>query len=161
MGKALISVISTNVYGLLNSMWCSARRFGFVPSRVHILSSEEGLETHAMLREMASIVLEEHGAEAPHIESHRFDSGDLSGLASLVSSIIDDEVSRGNSFAIDATPGKKNEMIACLARSLGHPGCEHVFYSELSSYENTRKPFILIPCQFITPYDIKREARGR
>lgn len=153
-------MISTNVYGLLNSMWCMVRRFGFLPQKVHVLSSEEKSETHAMLGEMLAIVLEEHGIESPRIEWHNFPSGDLAGLARLVSSIVEDEVSQGNTFAVDATPGKKNEMIACLARSLAHPSCEHVFYSELSSYENTRKPFILIPWQFITPYDIKQEARG-
>ena len=160
MARVLLTVISTNVYGFLNSVWCSIRTFAYVPERVHILTAEKDSEMHLMTLEMLSIILEEHGILEPEVVMHTFDNGDLGAIATLVDGIISDEVAEGNTFAIDSTPGKKNEMIACLARSLGHRSCEHVFYSELTTYENTRNPFILIPKQFINPFDIKKEARG-
>ncbi len=160
MVRVLLTVISTNVYGFLNSVWCSIRTFGYVPKRVHILTAEMESEMHSMAVEMLGIILEEHGIDEPEIIVHNFKNGDLGGIATLVDGIIEREVADGNPFAIDSTPGKKNEMIACLARSLGHRSCEHVFYSELTTYENTRNPFILIPKQFINPFDIKKEARG-
>ncbi len=159
MAKALITVISANVYGLVNSIWCSIRRFDFLPQRVHILTAERDSEMHPMAIEMLRIIISEHGEESPEIIIHQFDNGDLSAIASKVKTIIDEEVASGNTFAIDSTPGKKNEMIACVASSLSHEACEHVFYSELTTYENTRAPFILIPSQFINPFDIKQEAR--
>lgn len=160
MARVLLTVISTNVYGFLNSVWCSIRTFDFVPERVHILTAVKDSEMHSMAVEMLSIILEEHGVVSPEVIMHSFENGNLGAIAALVDEIIEKEVTAGNTFAIDSTPGKKNEMIACLARSLGHRSCEHVFYSELTTYENTRSPFILIPRQFINPFDIKKEARG-
>ena len=160
MARVLLTVISSNVYGFLNSVWSSIRTFDYVPQRVHILTAEKESDMHTMAVEMLGIILEEHGIGQPEVVMHNFENGDLGAIAALVDGIIEKEVSEGNSFAIDSTPGKKNEMIACLARSLGHRSCEHVFYSELTTYENTRNPFILIPQQFINPFDIKKEAKG-
>jgi hypothetical protein len=62
--RVLITMMGRGVWGLVNSIWASARNFQYVPDRIHILSSRKHLLDAPIAEQMVKVVLKQFGTEA-------------------------------------------------------------------------------------------------
>lgn len=157
--RVLVSVIHKNALGLFNSVWATIRQLDYLPERIHLFSREVGADAHTSLKRMLEILLEEHGVAVDEgtVQMHYVD-GSLRDLFIDVRTILDTEAGEGNSISLDATPGRKDEMIVATLTGLSKDRFEHIFYTSLDTFENTDGPMMLIPISLYHPSDVLREV---
>lgn len=156
MANVLITAISKNVLSLFNSVWSDIKTFGFIPDKIHILTAEKNTDLHPMLEEMLIILLDEYNAKNPSIIFHYFEDNNYPQIAAIFQEIMNKENEYGNDFAMETTPGKKGDILPGIMLSMEHPGCKHVFYSSLKTFDNIQySPYYLIPSNLIGTFDLK------
>lgn len=152
-----MTMMGRSRWGLFNSVWAMSRTQGFVPDRVHILTSgcdKEGAE--ACARMVRALLAElSPGAEVRIEVVPEESAAEISEAAKRIAS---EEKKRGNQVALDVTPGKKTMLIGCM---LGAGGLvDHVFYLHIESLRNADRPFIEIPLGAQHMHDLLAEVRA-
>ena len=156
--KVLVSTVSKNILGLFNSIWCNIRENDYLPERV-ILFTRDDSTLQPVLVGMLEVLLEEHGVEDPDVSIVHVD-GDLRNLHLAIKGVLSEIVSAGCEVALDATPGRKDEMITTVLTGWSETTFDRIFYTSLDTFENTMRPYILVPWSFYHPHDIIREVSG-
>jgi hypothetical protein len=157
MGNVLITAISKNVLSIFNSVWSDIKTFGYIPDTIHILTAEKRADLHPMLEEMLIVLLDEYKVKNPRIIFHYFQENDYKEIAGIMQSILEKEDERGNVIALEATPGKKADILPGIMLSMQNESCKHIFYSDLKTFDNIKKaPYYLIPSNLIQTFDLKQ-----
>lgn len=159
MARVLISVISKKVLSIFNSIWSDIDNFNYVPEKIHFLTAEKDYIPHMVLKEMLTILLEEYKVKNPVIEFHDFEENNYVQVSETIQRLVQQEQEKNNTFALETTPGKKGDVIPGIMIALHHPSCEHVFYTDLKSFDNVEKsPYYLIPSHLFQTFDMKKEV---
>ncbi|MGD1061137.1 MAG: hypothetical protein ABR879_06740 [Methanomassiliicoccales archaeon] len=160
MGNVLITLYGRSTWGLFNSAWAAIIDHGFMPDRIHVLTagcdSNQAKVAEAMLRSL----LESYGRR-DDVQEHIVDDEDVRAVADLVTKIAKDEKSRGNSVALDVTPGKKALVLGSVFSGFNQQLFDKVFYLHIASLKNANRPYVEIPLFLQHPHDIVKELSER
>ena len=158
-----ITTVSTSAFAAINTLWAAIGSHDYLPRRVHLLANHE-LDRAMHVERVANgfrCVLEAYGVE-PEIKVHPFEETDFSSYAGTLGNLVFAEKRRGNTVAIDMTPGRKYMSALSLYLGLGSDveyNADRVFYHHLSDLSYGGKPYALIPASLPTLYDLKEKTR--
>ena len=161
--KVWITTVSTSSFAVINSLWAAIRHHDYLPKKVHFMANE--MLSHQKYLDDVKMgfecILEGYDVE-PKIEIHTFKETDFSSYAKTLGQLVFAEKRRGNTVAIDMTPGRKYMSALSLYLGLGSDieyKADKVFYHHLTDLSYGGKPYPLIPANLPTLYDMKEKTK--
>lgn len=155
--------MGTTSFAVINTLWAAIRHYDYLPEKVHFLANEE-LNPKKYLHEVRvgfECILEGYEIE-PIIEIHQFQETDFISYAKTLGHLVIAEKRRGNTVAIDMTPGRKYMSALSLYLGLGSDieyKADKVFYHHLIDLSFGNRPYPLIPTNLPTLYDLKEKVK--
>ena len=161
--KVWITTVSTSAYAAFNTLWAGIKHFDYLPRKVHLLANLELSRKHHLsdVRTGFECILEGYEVDFT-IEVHTFEETDFVSYAKTIGQLVFAEKRRGNTVAIDMTPGRKYMSALSLYLGLGSDieyKADKVFYHHLSDLSYGRRPYPLIPANLPTLYDLKDKTK--
>lgn len=143
-------------WGTINSLWASAREYGFVPDRIHLLTpapDDEDVE-----RLVAGLeTLQKQLGKDPDVDVVRDDPEDFQDTKMTVEHLLVEAQGEDTKIAVDLTPGRTIPKIALFAKSLQEEP-DHVFYLSVPDYDYRPTPYVKIPFRLQHHMDLLEEV---
>jgi len=156
--KVLITLMGPSHWGMFNSIWGMIRSHDYVPDRIYILGREKDWEGHEKAKRMIVPLVKEYGGKGEMLfEKIKGDS--VSDVVEKVRKIGEKEKQRGNTLALDITPGRKAVVLGSLFAGWTNHLFDRIFYLYIESLRNANRPYMLIPMSIQVSHDIMEERR--
>jgi hypothetical protein len=156
--KVLITLLGRSGWGLFNSVWAMIRTHDYVPEKVYLITDGCQMPLAEKVGTMLVTLLGEYG-EHHEIEIVPLGGDRIRDVAEKVREIAEKEKRRGNTLALDVTPGTKSMVMGAVIPGMDRNLFDHVFYLNIESLKNAARPYITIPLSVQHDHDIMREAR--
>jgi hypothetical protein len=156
--KVLITLLGRSGWGLFNSVWAMIRTHDYVPEKVYLITDGCQMPVAEQVRTMLIVLLGEYG------QHHEVEIVPLKGdlikeVAGKVREIAEKEKRRGNTLALDVTPGTKSLVMGAVIPGMNRNLFDHVFYLHIESLKNASRPYITIPLSVQHDHEFLREVK--
>lgn len=156
--NVLITLLGRSGWGLFNSVWAMIRTHDYVPGKVYLITDGCQMPVAEQVRTMLEVLLGEY-EEHPEIEIVPLKGDLIMEVAEIVREIAEKEKGRGNTIALDVTPGTKSLVMGAVIPGMNRKLFDHVFYLYIESLKNAARPYITIPVSIQHDREFLREVR--
>jgi hypothetical protein len=156
--KVLITLLGRSGWGLFNSVWAMIRTHDYVPEKVYLITDGCQMPLAEQVGKMLEVLLGEY-EEHHEIEIVPLNGDLVKEVAGKVREIAEKEKRRGNTLALDVTPGTKSLVMGAVIPGMNRNLFDHVFYLYIESLKNAARPYIMIPLSVQHDHEFLREVK--
>jgi hypothetical protein len=152
--KVWITTIGSSPFAVINTLWAACELEDFKPERVYLIYNDKMLRELQTVKDwIGRITVEYAGARAELIERECSEE-DFIRYSKLLNQIISEEKNRGNTVAVDITPGRK--IMSAFSMHHGLEKADRVYYLHLLNQRYQNQSFMEIPAEEQNLIDMKK-----
>jgi hypothetical protein len=142
---------------IFNSLWAVIRLRNYIPDKIYIFTIRKRRRQADLARKRFDALLREYGKKAK-IEIIEVAEADFIGSGRRINEVVKNEKSRGNTIAIEVTPGRKAMVAGALVPGI-QGKVDHVFYLYLENFDYADDIFMRIPLKIQLSQDFMEEIK--
>jgi hypothetical protein len=150
-----ITMTGLSDWAIFNSLWGAVRLRGFIPDKVYIFTIKKRRAQAELAKRRFTVLLSEYKKKAI-IEIIEVPEADFIASGKRINEVVKSEKSKGNTIAIEVTPGRKAMVAGALVPGL-QGKVDHVFYLYLENYDYADDMFMRIPMTMQHSHDFIKE----
>jgi hypothetical protein len=128
-----------------------------MPDKIYIFTIRKRRRQAELARKRFDALLREYGKKAK-IEIIEVAEADFIGSGRRINEVVKKEKSRGNTVAIEVTPGRKAMVAGALVPGI-QGMADHVFYLYLENFDYADDVFMRIPLKIQHSHDFMEEIK--
>lgn len=152
-----ITMTGLSDWAIFNSLWAAVRLRNYVPDKVYIFTIQKRMKQAELAKRRFNILLKEYGKK-PEIEIVEVAEADFVGSGKRINEVVKREKSKGNTVAIEVTPGRKAMVAGALVSGL-ESKADCVFYLYLENFDYADNLFLRIPLTVQHSHDFMEEIK--
>jgi hypothetical protein len=138
-----ITMTGLSDWAIFNSLWGAVRLRGYMPDKVYIFTIKKRRKQAELAKRRFQVLLSEYDKKAI-IDIIEVAEADFIASGKRINEIVKSEKSKGNTVAIEVTPGRKAMVAGALVPGL-QGKADHVFYLYLENIDYSDDMFMRIP----------------
>ncbi len=155
--KVYITMTGLSDWAIFNSLWGAVRLRGYIPDKVYIFTIQKRRKQADLAKRRFTVLLSEYDRKAD-IVIIEVPEADFISSGRRINEVVKSEKSKGNTVAIEVTPGRKAMVAGALVPGL-QGRADHVFYLYLENFDYADDMFMRIPLIIQHSHDFIREIK--
>ena len=155
--KIYITMTGLSDWAIFNSLWAAIRLRNYMPDKIYIFTIKKRISQAKLAERRFEILLKEYNKKA-NIEILDVAEADFVASGKRINEIIKKEKSKGNTIAIEVTPGRKAMVAGALVPSI-QGRADFVFYLYLENFDYADNLFMRIPLTMQHSHDFMEEMK--
>lgn len=155
--KVYITMTGLSDWAIFNSLWAVIRLRNYIPDKIYIFTIRKRRKQADLARKRFEALLKEYGKKVK-MEIIEVAEADFIGSGRRINEVVKKEKSRGNTIAIEVTPGRKAMVAGALVPGI-QGKVDHVFYLYLENFDYADDIFMRIPLKIQLSQDFMEEIR--
>lgn len=152
-----ITMTGLSDWAIFNSLWAAIRLRNYLPDKIYIFTIKKRGKQAELAKRRFEELLKEYEKKAA-IEIVEVAEADFISSGKRINEVVKREKSKGNTIAIEVTPGRKAMVAGALVPSI-QGKVDHVFYLYLENFDYADNPFMRIPLTMQHSHDFMEEIR--